>query len=75
MTSLHGVRVVGLSLQLVHGHNYKLFYVILARRNNSFTHTRFFSERVVTVWNNLECNVLLILAVLNASKCLYYRMT
>jgi len=36
-----------------HGHNYKLF--LRYSRLNIRKH--FFRERVVTVWNNLECNI------------------
>jgi len=48
MTSLHGVRVAQLVVN-----NYKLF--LRYSRLNIRKH--FFSERVVTVWNNLECNI------------------
>jgi len=41
------------SCSTTRGHNYKLF--LRYSRLNIRKH--FFSERVVTVWNNLECNI------------------
>ena len=38
----------------IRGHDYKLF-LNFSRLN---VHKHFFGERIVTVWNNLECNVI-----------------
>jgi len=52
------------------GHDYKLF-LTYSRLN---ARKRFFCERVVPIWNNLECNIIRLL-VLNVSRHLYYPVT
>ena len=42
------------SCSTTRGHNYKLF----SRYSRLNISKHFFSERVVTAWNNLECNVI-----------------
>ena len=44
------------SYSTTRGHNYKLF--LRYSRLNIRRPKRFFSERVVTAWNNLECNII-----------------
>ena len=54
------------SCSTTHGHNYKLFL----RYSRLNIRKYFFSERIVTAWNNLECNIINFV-----SKCLYYHVT